>query len=78
MIFASVIESQNSQSRNIIVTAHLKTLEAAGTVHRCCLFSNVDQFYCKHGFNELRSSTFRVNVNTGKYLIKEDDFIFED
>lgn len=42
------------------------------------LFNNIDQFQTRLTFNELRTNTIEVEVNSGKYIIKHNEvFICE-
>lgn len=47
-------------------------LLAANSVYRDCWFYNIDQLQTRLIFNELWSSTLEIQVNTGKYVIKQD------
>lgn len=53
-------------------------LQAVTLVYRGRLFNNIDQFQSRLTFNELRTSTIEIQVNTGKYIIKHNEvFICE-
>lgn len=47
-------------------------LLAANSVYRDCWFYNIDQLQTWLIFNVLWSSTPEIQVNTGKYVIKQD------
>lgn len=47
-------------------------LLAANSVYRDYWFYNIDQLQTWLIFNELWSSTLEIQVNTGKYVIKQD------
>lgn len=53
-------------------------LQVATPFYSGRLFNNIDQFQTWLTFNELRTSTIEIQVNTGKYIIKHDEvFICE-
>lgn len=53
-------------------------LQVVTPVYGGRLFNNIDQFQSRLTFNELRTSTIEIQVNTGKYIIKHNEvFICE-